>query len=1047
MHIRTWWRDLGLATFVVVAASLAQLAGQAPARRFVAVDVVGNLSPGHPPGHHWQVGQPPPAGLGSLALGAGGNILFASSVGIGMPMFGEFASMPNNTSGLGGVTRFNPVGGADEIRWPSHAVEGTCWSGGGTCQYVADATTCSIYERNPQSGSIQRVVGTGQCALFNNASPPIVSGSNRLEAAFSAFTALGFTPAEGLVFGACAISRTAVYRIAPGLDGIEYLAGTGFQGAGASGPATATAIGCPTGPIVPALAPGGNETEVSGIAFAVQQAHVVLRVSGGMLDRLAGTVNTPGFDGDGQPATAGRLNAPGCVARHKTVYEICDSGNFRVRRVDNLTGIMTTAAGNGQSSPTPAGGLALNSSAGQVAALAFDAAGNRYTLDGASTQVGVYAAATSIYSVVFPPLFEVVFGPDNRPGNETPLYGAAGIARIDGPSGLEGLLVSDTFSLRVRVWNPTTNRVTTFAGGGPFPGNSSVPAPEGVPATESFLIYPTDVVRAPDGVTYIAEWLGCRIRKVDAAGIITTAVGNGSCTSTGDGGPASNASVSLPYGLALATDGRLFWSEGGSGTIRQRSTNGTVSRVAGNGTPGFSGDGGPAIDAQLSAFSDIELSADARFLFISDYANHAIRAVDFSLNPARIATIAGTGRQPGDSGDGGPANQAKLRFTEGVSLSGNRLAIADQDNHRIRVVTFPPNASSLQELGSGIITTVFGTGVPGRIGRGVSEASTARVNLPFALAPLAGHERGWFYTEQGGYTLGKLVELGAPNAPSAFSVNVSANSVVMAWQPPDAGAPATGYRVLGRLTAGGPVVGQLDTTEPSVTVDAPNGTYVLSVQASNGFGDGPESATRTITIPQPYIASGPPRNLSSAVAGSTVTLRWMPPAGGGPPTQYVVAPSMTPGGPPITLIPIGAILDAAAEPPLAQVTSFSATGVPPGTYYVRLYASNPGNTGLSAPSNEVTVVVAPPNTPVLNTPMVNGRTVTLTWVPAAGPVATSYTLTASLSPSGPAVASTSTVTTALTVTNVTPGSYFVRVSAVNDLGASAPSNEVTVVVR
>lgn len=1031
-------RDLGLAVLVVAAASFVQLAGQVPSRRFIAEDLIGNFSPGIPPGAEWPIPNVAFLAPRSLAVGADGNILFTSSV---LNWFGQFRSVPNNTTGQSGVTRFNPVGPADEVRSPGMIVEGACWSGSGQCQFVTDQRTCSIYERTPGSGAIQRVVGTGQCWSPNDVPAPLVNGVHRLDARFHEITALGWTSAEGLLFGSCGAGRNAIYRAVPGMDTIEYLAGTGELGSFTPGPATAAHIPCPNGPIIPALVPLQDETQVNGVAVAFPDANQVGRItSGGMLEVLAGN-GSPGSSGDSGPAASGQLQDPRCVVRHKAAYEICDAGNFRIRRVDNLSGLITTAVGNG-SPGLPAPGAPANASVGEVETIAFDPAGNRYIVNGNIAVVGVYGAATATYSLLFPVPPYPTFG-DSTPGNETPLRGVTGIARIDGPAGLEGLLFAEAFSFLVRRWDAATNRVTTFAGGGPFPINGSTG--DGIPANQSFVILPWDVVRAPDGNTYIGE-LGCRIRKVDTAGIITTAVGNGLCTSTGDDGPAVNATTAV-FGLAAAPDGRIFWSDPISNTIRQLATNGTVSRVAGNGTPGFSGDGGPALEAQLVPLGDIDISADGRFLFVSDYGNSAIRAIDLSLDPPRIATVAGIGLQPGNSGDGGPANQAKLSLPEGVSVSGNTLAIADRGNERIRMVTFPANASSLEALGNGVITTIFGTGVPGRMGRGVADAVNARVQAPLGLAPLPGNERGWFYSEQEGLTVGKLIEQGAPNAAADFSANVSGNFVFMKWTPPDSGAPATSYRVLARLTAGGPVIAQLDVTEPSLIVDGvPNGTYVVSVRGSNRFGDGPESSQRTITVPQAYIASGAPRNLSSSVLGATVTLRWQPPATGGPPTQYIVAPAQTPGGPPITLIPIGAVADVAADGTQSLVTSFTATGVPLGTYYVRLHGVNPANTGLSAPSNEVTVVVAPPNAPVMNAPAKIGSTVTFTWTPAAGPVAQSYLLTAAASPGGPTIASVTTTAPAFTATAVPAGTYYVRVRAVSTAGQSGPSNEVAVTV-
>ncbi|MEP7117004.1 MAG: fibronectin type III domain-containing protein, partial [Acidobacteriota bacterium] len=178
-------------------------------------------------------------------------------------------------------------------------------------------------------------------------------------------------------------------------------------------------------------------------------------------------------------------------------------------------------------------------------------------------------------------------------------------------------------------------------------------------------------------------------------------------------------------------------------------------------------------------------------------------------------------------------------------------------------------------------------------------------------------------------------------------------------------------------------------------------------------------------------------NLARLVAGSTASFSWTAPASGGVVSSYLLVAGATPG-----------FASAVAQLPVpGNQTGISVPNVPSGTYYVRVYAINGGGTSL--PTNEVQVVVAgpaAPGTPTLNAPSVVGHTVGLSWTPGGGGVATSYVI--GVAPTnGGTVAPVSTVTsTSVSVPGVPSGTYFVRVIAVNAVGNSLPSNQVTVVV-
>ena len=185
------------------------------------------------------------------------------------------------------------------------------------------------------------------------------------------------------------------------------------------------------------------------------------------------------------------------------------------------------------------------------------------------------------------------------------------------------------------------------------------------------------------GNLFIADIGNHRIRKVDTSGNISTVAGTGSAGFSGDGGSATSAQLDKPSGVAVDSSGNIFITDQDNHRIRKVDTSGNISTVAGSGTPGFSGDGGPATSAKIQSPLRVELDPSGN-LFFTDFNNRRIRKVDTS---GTITTVAGTGAA-GFSGDGGPATSAQLGLFPGgvaVDSSGN-LFIADKSNNRIRKV-------------------------------------------------------------------------------------------------------------------------------------------------------------------------------------------------------------------------------------------------------------------------------------------------------------------------------------------------------------------------
>jgi uncharacterized protein (TIGR03437 family) len=277
------------------------------------------------------------------------------------------------------------------------------------------------------------------------------------------------------------------------------------------------------------------------------------------------------------------------------------------------------------------------------------------------------------------------------------------------PAGLavdsaNNLYIADSYNNRIR--KVTNGVITTVAGSGTqgFSGDNG-------PATSAQLNDPAGIAVDSAGSLYIADFANNCIRKV-TNGVITTVAGNGTRGFSGDGGPATSAELNLPAGVAVDSAGNLYIAD--SARIRKVS-NGVITTIAGNGIWGFSGDNGPASSAQVSDYG-IALDS-AGNLYIADGSTHRVRKI---LNGV-ITTVAGDG-VPGFSGDNGPATSAQLASPSGVVVdSADNLYIADEGNNRIRKVT------------NGVITTVTGNGTLGDSGDG-GPATSATLDSPESIA-------------------------------------------------------------------------------------------------------------------------------------------------------------------------------------------------------------------------------------------------------------------------------------------------------------------------
>jgi hypothetical protein len=206
---------------------------------------------------------------------------------------------------------------------------------------------------------------------------------------------------------------------------------------------------------------------------------------------------------------------------------------------------------------------------------------------------------------------------------------------------------------------------------------------DGGPALEAAFMELSGIEVDDGDVVWVSDWLGHRVRKIEA-GTIATVAGTGEKGFSGDGGPATQAALSSPSALLLASDGALLIADTLNHRIRRLAVDGTIDTVAGTGEIGFSGDGGPARDARLASPFGLALD-DAGNLYVADRDNVRVRRI---LPDGTIDTIAGTG-EPGLSGDGGPAVDAELSFLARLFVDDTHLLVADQGNSVARLIVLP----------------------------------------------------------------------------------------------------------------------------------------------------------------------------------------------------------------------------------------------------------------------------------------------------------------------------------------------------------------------
>lgn len=402
--------------------------------------------------------------------------------------------------------------------------------------------------------------------------------------------------------------------------------------------------------------------------------------------------------------------------------------------------------------------------------------------------------------------------------------GPAGAAKLFNPTGVvtygyNNIYIADQANHSIRKVN-YLGIISTVAGNDTA-GNTG----NGKAATAARLNTPHGLAVDGLGNIYIADHASNVIRKVNTAGIISTVAGTGTAGYTGDGGPATAAKLNAPYGVAIDGIGNLYIADLNNNVIRMVNIYGVMSTFAGNGYGaglghgGYTGDGGAATAAELSLPAGVGTDVFGN-VYIADTRNNVIRKVNSS---GVISTVAGNG-SAGYAGDGGAATNARLTLPAGIAADGpGNLYIADQGNNVVRKVTT-----------GGAITTLAGTIAPGYAGDG-GAATAAQLNSP---AGVAVDGNGLVYIADYGNNAVRMVG----GTAGVNDLNAGGNELKV-YPNPSTGSfaieiPQTGYTstvtvvdVLGRQVAA-EVIQTTNIPKSVITLhNIPSGNYIVKVSS------------------------------------------------------------------------------------------------------------------------------------------------------------------------------------------------------------------------
>jgi sugar lactone lactonase YvrE len=713
-----------------------------------------------------------------LAVDTAGNVYFADTDNDVIRVVNGQSGVIRIVAGTNSAAGYAGDGG-QAVNAELHAPTSVAVDNAGNL-FIADTGNNVIREVNYATGVITTVAGNGTQGYGGD-------GAQATAARLDAPTSVAVDAAGNLYIADSGNSRVRMVNHATGV--ITTVAGTGTAGySGDGAQATAAQLANPAGV---ALDGSGNLF----IADSAEQRIRAVNLATGVITTVAGN-GTQGYSGDGALATAAELSNPYGVAVDSSgnLY-IADRNNSRLREVDAHSGLIITVAGSGTQGYSGDGGPATAAELFNPSAVAVDSLGDVYLSDTGNNRIRQLAVATR-------PATTLAFNAGSGTGtfgdsttlaatlsaSGTGVAGATIVFTLNGAAAGTAVTDSNGVATLAGVRITGLNTVATFAGdvdylgstasatlsagratptvtvtdmggiydGAPFAaealvagvvtGVDATPAAslEGVSPTLTYFVGSTasgeGSSEAPVDVgtyTVVAQFAGSAdylaassaplVFTISAAdsGVINTIVGDGSMGYSGDGGPAADAELYNAQDLVVDSAGNIYIADTLNNAVRMVShATGLITTIAGNGFAGYGGDGGPATAAQLNYPTAVALDG-AGNLLIADYSNCRVRAMNLATGV--ITTVAGNGHSnygsSGSNGDGGPALDAVVIAPNGLVVDGGGdLYIAEGDN-RIRKVNHA----------TGVITTIVGTGAGGFRGDG-GQAVNAQIDCPAGLA-------------------------------------------------------------------------------------------------------------------------------------------------------------------------------------------------------------------------------------------------------------------------------------------------------------------------
>ncbi|HTZ98302.1 MAG TPA: hypothetical protein VMB18_17995 [Terriglobales bacterium] len=550
--------------------------------------------------------------------------------------------------------------------------------------YIADSYSSQVFKVDT-NGNLTIVAGNGTSGYSGDGGPATSAALNGPEGVA--------VDNSGNIFIADT-GNFVIREVIASSGKIQTVAGNGKEGySGDGGPATSAQLDDPYSVFV----------DGSGNIFIADTDNSIIReVSSGTINTVAGTPGSFGYMGDSGPATAAQLDEPeGVFVDGSGNIFIADTFNSVIREVTAVNGNIQTVAGNGTAGYSGDGGSATVAELDSPTGVFVDGSGNIFIAD---TQNFIIREVTS-------GTINTVAG---TPGTEgyTGDGGLATSAELNYPStiavdGAGDIFIADTDNYVIR--EVVAGNISTFAG-----NNTLAYSGDGGLATNAALNFPGETFVDSQGDVFIADSDSSVIREVVAAtGNIQTVAGNGISGYSGDGAAATQAELDFPSGVFVDGSGNIFIADTENSVIREVvAATGDIQTVAGDGTPGYLGDGSAATLAELSSPASVAIDGSGN-LYIADTGNSAVRVVNtgsqaitiagVTIQAGAIQTVAGNGNACSDPssgcGDNGPATAAQLNFPSGVSLDASGdIFVADTFNNAVR------------EINSvGLIQTVAGT--------------------------------------------------------------------------------------------------------------------------------------------------------------------------------------------------------------------------------------------------------------------------------------------------------------------------------------------------